>query len=143
KTLEAQNSLVKQLQARSVKRQYRAISMGGPDTSGRAESYIGRHPGVRTKMAVVKSGGKEAVTHYRVKEKLGYFRDVILELETGRTHQIRVHMAAMVIPLVGDTVYGKNLPDKLNLPEDVRQHVQSFPRQALHAQALTLVHPHS
>lgn len=144
RTLEAQNSLVQQLQARTVKRQYRAFTIGGPDADGSVETLIGRHPAVRTKMAVVKSGGKEAITHYRVRRKLGYFRDLEINLETGRTHQIRVHMHWLGYPLIGDVLYGGNkLPAKRELAETLRTAVEGFSRQALHAQSLGLLHPES
>lgn len=141
KSLEAQNRLVQQLQARSIKRQYRAIAIGGPDGSGVVNEPIGRHPAVRTKMAVLRAGGKEAVTHYRVRKILGAFRDLELKLETGRTHQIRVHMSWLGFPLVGDPVYGCKGSRLPRMPEAVREPVEAFPRQALHAEVLGLVHP--
>lgn len=143
KTLEAQNHLVQQLQARTVKRQYRAFSVGGPDVKGSVDQPLGRHPTVRTKMAVLKSGGKEALTHYRVRQVLGAFRDLEIDLETGRTHQIRVHMSWLGFPLVGDALYGRKLPAKFAIEPELRAVVETFPRQALHAQALGLLHPES
>lgn len=129
KTLTAQTDLVRQLQARSVKREYAALVHGQVERDGRVEAPIGRHPVHRTRMAVV-SRGKPAVTHYRVAAR--YAETSLLEcrLETGRTHQIRVHLASIGHPLVGDPVYGarKGTPP-------------SFPRQALHARRLGLVHP--
>lgn len=143
KTLQSQNHLVQQLQSRSVKRAYRAITVDGPDAAGRVNEAIGRHPVVRTRMAVLKQGGKEAITHFEVLEKCGQYRDILVNLETGRTHQIRVHMAWLGFPLVGDPVYGKKLDSK-KLAETKKQAFQileGFPRQALHAQTLSLVHP--
>ena len=136
KTLLAQTDLVRQLQDRSVQREYLALVWGQPVSNGRIEAAIGRHPRERVKMAVSTSPqAKPAITHY---QKLGMGmldgRPVALllcKLETGRTHQIRVHMQSIGFPLVGDGVYGK-------------QHLVSvFPRQALHAQRLGLLHPGS
>jgi 23S rRNA pseudouridine1911/1915/1917 synthase len=105
KTLEAQTDLVRQLQARTVKRHYLALAHGSVARDGVVDAPIGRHPVQRTKMAVV-GGGRAARTHYHVLER--FARATLLEcaLETGRTHQIRVHMAEIGHPLVGDPVYG-------------------------------------
>lgn len=132
KTLEAQTDLVRQLQARTVKRQYLALVSGQIKRDSGVDAPIGRHPVNRTKMAVVPEsrGGKQAITRYRV---LGLFNHCTLlecSLETGRTHQIRVHMASVGHALVGDQVYSR--PDP-RLP--------SFHRQALHATRLGLIHP--
>jgi 23S rRNA pseudouridine1911/1915/1917 synthase len=128
KTLTAQASLVRQLQARSVKREYLAVAHGRIARDGRIESPIGRHPVKRTKMAVV-ARGRPAVTHYQVLERYSGASLLRCRLETGRTHQIRVHLSAQGHPLVGDPVYGKR---SSSIP---------FPRQALHAERLALVHP--
>ncbi|WP_281985187.1 23S rRNA pseudouridine(1911/1915/1917) synthase RluD [Azonexus hydrophilus] len=132
KTLEAQTDLVRQLQARTVKRQYLALAAGQIRRDSGVDSPIGRHPVNRIKMAVVPEsrGGKPALTWYRRLELFPYCTLVECALETGRTHQIRVHMASIGHPLVGDPVYGKNDP---RLPV--------FKRQALHATRLGLVHP--
>jgi 23S rRNA pseudouridine1911/1915/1917 synthase len=132
KTLEAQTDLVRQLQARTVRRQYLALAAGSMKKDGGVDSPIGRHPVLRTKMAVIPEnrGGKPALTWFRVLEKFNYCTLLECSLETGRTHQIRVHMASITHPLVGDPVYGK--PNS-RLPE--------FHRQALHATRLGLVHP--
>lgn len=132
KTLEAQTDLVRQLQARTVKRQYLAVASGVLERDGKVEAPIGRHPVQRIKMAVVSEGrgGKPAVTRYRVLERFGRCTLVECSLETGRTHQIRVHMAHLGHPLVGDPVYGRT--DRLLPP---------FHRQALHAARLGLIHP--
>lgn len=132
KTLEAQTDLVRQLQARTVRRVYLALAAGVMKRDGGVDSPIGRHPSHRTKMAVVPEnrGGKPAVTWFRIMEQFAYCTFVECSLETGRTHQIRVHLASIGHPLVGDPVYGKNNP---KLPE--------FHRQALHATRLGLVHP--
>ncbi|HEX7641041.1 MAG TPA: RluA family pseudouridine synthase [Burkholderiaceae bacterium] len=134
KTLEAQTDLVRQLQARSVKREYLSLVWGQPRVAGKVDASIGRHPRDRIKMAVSENfSAKPAVTHY---ERLatGLLDDkpvslVRCQLETGRTHQIRVHMQSLGFPLVGDALYGK-------------QHLAAhFPRQALHAFRLGLIHP--
>jgi 23S rRNA pseudouridine1911/1915/1917 synthase len=143
KTLEAQNQLVKQLQARTVSRQYDAVTMGAIRTGGTVDAPIGRHPRQRKKMAVVNIGGKEAVTHYRVIAQLGDFTHVRVKLETGRTHQIRVHMAHIRHPLVGDPVYGGRPKLSKGLDVEIARAVRDFPRQALHAAQLGLVHPAS
>jgi len=128
KTLTAQASLVRQLQARSVKREYLAVAHGRIARDGRIEAPIGRHPVKRTKMAVV-ARGRPAVTHFQVLERYPGASLLRCRLETGRTHQIRVHLSAQGHPLVGDPVYGKR---SSSIP---------FPRQALHAERLALVHP--
>jgi len=132
KTLEAQTDLVRQLAARTVKRHYLALAHGRVARDGAVDAPIGRHPVSRTKMAVVGSG-RAARTHYRVLER--FARATLLEcaLETGRTHQIRVHMAEIGHPLVGDPVYGPRR--KAPAPLD------GFARQALHAWRLALAHP--
>lgn len=139
RTLAAQNDLVKQLQARSVSRKYQAV-VHGECGNGEVDAPIGRHPTVRTKMAVVDSG-KDARTKYENMERFQGFSHVHLALETGRTHQIRVHMAHIGFPLVGDPVYGRNL-NKAELNRDeCLMPIQDFTRQALHAKQLGLVHP--
>jgi 23S rRNA pseudouridine1911/1915/1917 synthase len=131
KTLEAQTDLVRQLQARSVKRQYLAVASGTVERNGTIDQPIGRHPVQRTKMAVV-GGGKPAVTHFRVLERFAAATLLECSLETGRTHQIRVHLAHAGHPLLGDPVYGR--PSKKT---------PAFSRQALHATRLGLIHPSS
>jgi len=132
KTLEAQTDLVRQLQARTVKRHYLALAHGVVARDGTVDAPIGRHPVQRTKMAVV-GGGRAARTHYHVLER--FARATLLEcaLETGRTHQIRVHMADIGHPLVGDPMYGSR--------RTAQSLLAGFPRQALHAWRLALVHP--
>ncbi len=133
KTLPAQTDLVRQLQARSVKRHYLALALGNVARDGTVDAPLGRHPVHRTRMAVARVGGREARTHYSVRE--GFARATLLEcrLETGRTHQIRVHMASIGYPLVGDPVYGKTCSGDALL--------DAFSRQALHAWQLALIHP--
>ena len=133
-----------------LERGYRAIVWGVPALPyGLVDAPIGRSPTSRLKMAVLKTGGKEAITHYTVQERFGDPKNPIaslidLRLETGRTHQIRVHMAAMAHPLIGDQEYGKGFLTKLSLiPEPARSAISRFHRQALHAWLLGFEHPTS
>ena len=137
KTLEAQTSLVRQLQAHTVRREYLALVAGVPTAQGRVDAPIGRHPVARTRMAVV-ARGKSAVTHFRVLRTGAGWSLVECRLETGRTHQIRVHMHSIGHPLIGDPVYGSAKLSRA-LPDVSR----AFPRQALHAARLELIHPAS
>jgi 23S rRNA pseudouridine1911/1915/1917 synthase len=130
KTLAAHADLVRQLQARTVSRIYLAVVHGRVARSGRIEAPVGRHPTQRTRMAVV-ARGKPAVTHYEVSEALGAATLLRCRLESGRTHQIRVHLHSIGHPLVGDPVYGARRPGG----------VPVFRRQALHAERLELTHP--
>ena len=132
RTLEAQTDLVRQLQARTVKRHYLALVHGMITGPGIVDAAIGRHPSQRTKMAV-HSAGRTAVTRYSVREHFARATLVECRLETGRTHQIRVHMAHIGHPLVGDATYGRRRSGCVTL--------DAFPRQALHAFRLGLVHP--
>ncbi|WP_346838851.1 23S rRNA pseudouridine(1911/1915/1917) synthase RluD [Microbulbifer sp. SAOS-129_SWC] len=143
KTLPAQTSLVAQLKARSVSRQYDAIVQGVLSGGGTVDAPVGRHRQNRLKMAVLDFGGKEAITHYRVQERFRAQTLVRCKLETGRTHQIRVHMAHIRHPLVGDPLYGGRPRLPAEAPAELVQALQSFPRQALHAAELALVHPDS
>jgi 23S rRNA pseudouridine1911/1915/1917 synthase len=137
KTIISQTDLVRQLQARTVKREYLALVYGELRHAGKVDEPIGRHPANRIKMAVIESG-KPAVTHFQVEESFPGCSLLRCRLETGRTHQIRVHMAHLKHPLVGDSVYLKG-PQKC-VPE-LRELLNNFPRQALHATRLALVHP--
>jgi len=142
RTLAAHTHLVAQLQARTVKREYFAIIVGVMTAGGTIEAPVGRHRSERTRMAVVQ-GGREAVTHYRVLERFRGHSYLRINLETGRTHQIRVHMAHLHYPLVGDPTYG----GRLRLPADsssaLQEALRHFKRQALHAGVLGLIHPES
>jgi 23S rRNA pseudouridine1911/1915/1917 synthase len=135
KTLEAQTSLVRQLQARTVSRRYLAVVLGAAPESGVVEAPIGRHPTQRTRMAIVATG-KPAVTHYRALRRGESWTLLECRLETGRTHQIRVHMDSIGHPLLGDPVYGPR-----RLPPALAARVGEFDRQALHAWQLALMHP--
>jgi 23S rRNA pseudouridine1911/1915/1917 synthase len=137
KTLEAQTSLVRQLQKHTVKRDYLALVLGHVSADGWVNAPVGRHPVQRTKMAVTVSG-KEARTHYQVLEEFEGCTLLQCSLETGRTHQIRVHMHSIGHPLVGDPVYGGK-PKKIT--HETGRLIAGFSRQALHAQRLELSHP--
>lgn len=141
KTLEAQTSLVRQLQARTVKREYRAIVWGQLWRNGTVNQPIGRNPHNRLKMAVVR-GGKPAVTHYEILERFGTNTYLRCNLETGRTHQIRVHMQHLKAPMLGDPLYGiGNIIPHKHMTQTLRDAVSNFHRQALHAIKLGLIHP--
>ena len=135
KTLEAQTSLVRQLQAHTVRREYLALVHGRVARDGKVEAPIGRHPTQRTRMAVA-ARGKPAVTHYHILRHYAHATLLRCRLETGRTHQIRVHLLSLGHPLVGDPVYArrKHSPDAA---------ITAFPRQALHAERLEFIHPAS
>lgn len=147
KTLPAQTSLTAQLADKTVYREYEAIVCGVMTGGGTVNAPIDRHPTDRTRMTVVNrrdeddERGREAVSHYRVIARFRGHTHVRVQLETGRTHQIRVHMAHIGHPLIGDPVYGgrPRLP-KGGSPAMIRA-IQQFPRQALHARRLGLVHP--
>lgn len=141
KTLEAQNGLVRDLQAREVSRIYEAIVYGVVSPAeGVIEGAIGRHPIHRKKMAI-RPDGKEARTHYRVLESFDEHTLVECRLETGRTHQIRVHMQSLGYPLVGDPTYGGHYRRPRTGDAWLEQTLKAFNRQALHAKKLALTHP--
>jgi len=140
RTLAAQKALVEQLQAREFEREYVALVVGIMTAGGTVDEPIGRHPSQRIKMAVVHNG-KEAVTHYRVLERFRAHTLVKLNLETGRTHQIRVHMAYIHYPLVGDPLYGGRLHIPQGCNPRFAEVLRQFKRQALHAARLGLIHP--
>ncbi len=140
KNLIAHAHLVQQLQARTVGREYEAVVFGTLTGGGKVVAPISRHPVQRKKMAVVASG-KPAITHYRVVKNYRGLAHLRLQLETGRTHQIRVHMTHIHHPLVGDPVYGGRLKMPAGASEALKQMLRSFGRQALHARRLTLIHP--
>lgn len=140
KSEAAQLSLVRQLQARTVKRIYVALVRGHPQQEGAVDKPIGRHPHQRTKMAPVdeEQGGKSAVTHYRVLQRFRHHSLIECRLETGRTHQIRVHMQSIGFPIEGDTIYS---PGASGVDAEMREMFRRFGRQALHARQLTFDHP--
>jgi 23S rRNA pseudouridine1911/1915/1917 synthase len=140
KTITAQTHLVDALQAREITREYEAIANGLMTAGGLVDEPIGRHPTKRTHMAVVHSG-RPSVTHYRVMEKFRLHTRLRLRLETGRTHQIRVHMSHITHPLVGDPVYGGRPRPPKNATTELRDLLRVFKRQALHAAMLSLYHP--
>lgn len=140
KTLQAQTHLVAQLQDRSMGREYEAVVQGHMISGGKVDEPIARHGTQRTKMAVSPMG-KEAVTHYRVLHKFPSHTYIRCKLETGRTHQIRVHMSYIGFPLVGDAAYAARQRLTKGIGPELRQLLAGFPRQALHAKVLTLVHP--
>ena len=127
---KAHNALAEQLKEHSITRKYRAIVCGNlKEDEGTVDAPLGRHPQDRKKMAIVRTGGKRAVTHYRVLARFGNYTYIECQLETGRTHQIRVHMASLGHPLLGDEVYGRvKSPFKLE-------------GQTLHAMVLGFIHP--
>jgi len=141
KTLEAHADLVAQLQERTVSREYEAVVAGVMTGGGKVEAPMGRHPRQRQKMAVVDFGGKEAITHYRVIKRYPNHTHVRLKLETGRTHQIRVHMAHIGYALVGDTTYAGRMKIPKNASAELLELLRNFGRQALHATQLGLIHP--
>ncbi len=141
KTLSAQTNLVRQLQARTVKREYRAIVWGQLWRNGVVDQPIGRDPRSRTKMAINRMG-KPAITRYEILERFSVQTYLRCNLETGRTHQIRVHMQHLKAPLVGDPVYGfRGIVPIRAMTQTLRDAVSNFNRQALHAIKLGLVHP--
>ncbi len=140
RNLRSQKHLVEMLQARAMKRQYQAVVCGVMPSGGSVDEPIGRHPVDRKRMAVVRNG-KEAVTHYRVIQRYRVHTHIRVTLETGRTHQIRVHMAHIRHPLIGDPVYGQRLRIPPDSSEQMIACLRGFKRQALHAARLGLQHP--
>ena len=138
----AHKSLVSQLSERSVSRTYCAVCTGALTGGGRIDAPIDRHPTARTKMAVV-AEGKPAVTHYRIAHRFKHYTQLQVNLETGRTHQIRVHMAHRKWPLLGDPLYGGRQRVPAGASELLIDTLRHFSRQALHAQALEFEHPAS
>jgi 23S rRNA pseudouridine1911/1915/1917 synthase len=133
--------LVSQLQDRTVSREYEAVVRGVMTGGVKVEAAIGRHPRQRQKMAGVDVGGKEAITHYRVIKRFSSYTHIRLKLETGRTHQIRVHMSHIGYSLIGDTAYAGRFKIPKNSSEELTDEIRNFGRQALHAKCLGLIHP--
>ncbi len=140
KTIEAQTRLVDQLQKRTVSRIYECIVIGVITSGGKINAPIGRSSSQRQRMAVT-DGGKPAVSHYRVLERFRSHTHSRVKLETGRTHQIRVHMSHIGFPLVGDPVYAGRFRIPPAASQTMVQSLKEFPRQALHARFLELDHP--
>ena len=140
RTLRAHRSLVEQLREHAVVREYEAVAMGVLTGGGTVDAPIGRDPRHRTRMAVV-AGGRPAVTHYRVVARFRAHTHVRVRLETGRTHQVRVHLAHLHHPLVGDPVYGGRLRIPAGCSPELAEALRAFRRQALHAARLELTHP--
>ena len=133
-------SLSEQISTRSIKRIYQAFTVGKIEKSGKIEAPIGRHPKNRQKQAIIDSG-REAISHYKVIESFGSYSHVEVSLETGRTHQIRVHMNHLGFPLIGDPLYGRRRRFAKNTHQKLREIIESFPRQALHAAQLSFIDP--
>ena len=133
-------NLIDQLKERTVTRKYTALVVGEPSLSGVIDKPIGRHPKVRTKQAVV-SSGKEAISRFKKVKSLRGYSLVEVLLETGRTHQIRVHLSYLGFPIVGDNTYGGRRKYVKGTSENLRSKINQFKRQALHASSLTFIHP--
>ncbi len=140
RTLEAHTALVRAIEAREVEREYEAVCAGVMTGGGMVEAPIGRHPVDRVRMAI-RQDGREAVTHYRVVQRFRGHTHIRLKLQTGRTHQIRVHMAHIHYPLVGDRVYGGRLLLPKGATPGLIEGLRGFRRQALHAARLAFAHP--
>jgi len=135
-------NLVSQLKERKVNRHYLAIVVGEPLSGLTINEPIGRHPKLRTKQAVTEAG-KEAITNFKIKERMGGYTLLNVSLETGRTHQIRVHLAFINFPILGDSVYGGRKKFAAGTTEAEKKEILKFPRQALHAEKLEFIHPTS
>lgn len=142
RSLKAHASLVDQLQTRSMSRVYEAIVKGETPPSGTISANIDRNPRDRKKMAV-RETGKTATSHYRLIQRLPGTSHIEVSLDSGRTHQIRVHMTHIGFPIVGDRLYGRGPIRKKGLPQSALEAINRFPRQALHARTLKLIHPGS
>lgn len=135
-------NLVSQLKDRKVKRSYLALVVGEPLSGSTINEPIGRHPKLRTKQAV-NAKGKEAITTFKIQEKLNGYSLLNVSLETGRTHQIRVHLAFIGFPILGDSVYGGRKKFASGTSESLKTEILKFSRQALHAEKLEFIHPAS
>ncbi|MEN1944745.1 23S rRNA pseudouridine(1911/1915/1917) synthase RluD [Luteimonas sp. MJ293] len=140
RTVQAHAGLVEQLSSRSVHRQYLAVVVGSLISGGTADAPIDRHPRDRLRMAV-RDDGREAITHYRLRERFRAHTVLECRLETGRTHQIRVHMQHQRHPIVGDQLYGGPVKLPKGSSDEVIAGLRGFRRQALHAETLEFIHP--
>ena len=140
RSVAAQTQLTRDLEQRLIRREYRAVCQDRLTAGGTVDAPVGRHRVHRTRMAVT-NAGRPAVTHYRVLDRFAHHTFIAVRLETGRTHQIRVHMAHANHPLVGDPVYGGRLRLPRGASDTVREALQNFRRQALHASDLGFTHP--
>ncbi len=140
RTLESHTALVRAIEAREVEREYQAVCTGVMTGGGVVDAPIGRHPVDRVRMSI-REDGREAITHYRVLKRFRAHTHVHLKLESGRTHQIRVHMAHIRYPIVGDRVYGGRLMLPKGASQQLIEALRAFRRQALHAASLAFAHP--
>ncbi|WP_454782565.1 23S rRNA pseudouridine(1911/1915/1917) synthase RluD [Legionella sp. WA2022007384] len=140
KTLTAHTSLIRQMQAREIQRHYVTLVQGHLISGGTIDTGFGRHPRNRLKMTVQEQG-RQAITHYSVKKQYQDFTLLDINLMTGRTHQIRVHLAYIHHPVVGDPLYGGRMRFPAHATEELRSLLQNFKRQALHATTLSFSHP--
>ena len=142
RTENARQKLIKDLEARSIQRYYLALVHGRPVAGGTVDEPIGRHLQDRRRM-MVSNKGKPAVTHFRIEGRYNFHTLLRVRLETGRTHQIRVHLAHVGLPLVGDPLYGGRLRMPPRASTELASQLRSFRRQALHATELSIIHPNS
>lgn len=140
KSLKAHTSLIRQMQARDIQRHYITLVQGHLISGGIIDTGFGRHPRNRLKMAVMEQG-RQAITHYTINKKFHDFTLLDVQLMTGRTHQIRVHLAHINHPVVGDPLYGGRMKIPANADEYLRTTLQQFKRQALHAKSIAFYHP--
>ena len=140
RSLPAHTALVRMLEERAIHREYEAVCRGVMTAGGTVDAPIDRHPVDRVRMAV-REDGRAAVSHYRVIKRFRAHTHLRVQLETGRTHQIRVHLSHIGFPLVGDRVYGGRLALPKGATEELRAALRAFPRQALHAARLRFEHP--
>ena len=142
KTLTSHTSLIRQMQARKIERHYLALVQGHIIAGATLDTFYGRHPRNRLKMAVC-GKGRQAITQFSLNKQYHYFTLLDIKLLTGRTHQIRVHMAHINHPVVGDPLYGGRARFPAGITDELRLLLQQFKRQALHASTLSFNHPHS